>query len=49
MPVLCIHIEDGDPADSANYVKHVGSLLEEGFTSGHTSVDFYWSIEEDPS
>lgn len=39
--------DEGDPEDFADFVKYVGSQLDEGFTSGHVNSEQYWSIEDD--
>lgn len=39
--------DDGEPEDVADIVKHVGSMLDDGLTSGRVGVtELNWSIED---
>lgn len=48
MKAVVIQIpDDADAEDAADIVKHVGSQMEEGFTSGRVGyTTLNWSIEE---
>lgn len=49
MKAVIISIPDGaEPQDIANFVMWVGTELANDMTSGHTSREMFWSIEEVP-